>query len=331
MRPRFPSLSLLFGLTFLLQSLCSASATPSARGHQQTAPFDPRALQLLDETLQAYETLDSLQEETVFSSYSWMIVPGSPVHADIPEGLKPQPVARTLTLSVLKANLFRMELKTTDANNKEQTAIWVCDGTTFWTYNSEKNYYTKHPAPHDLAGLAKLPGMDMSAPEVMMLLGQNPFADIQNRFDGARLLPPLHIEGLPSLDGVEIWQEDTTKNLIRLYISPKNHLIYRIVFETLPLSAPHDPSLVGDDVDALAIRRPVSSGDSPSTAFALVCDNKFGPPPGKEPFHFSPPRGALLYQPLSGPQDLLDYLQRNMQRTDLRHMLHGRKAHIVRP
>ncbi|CCW35982.1 hypothetical protein CTKA_01919 [Chthonomonas calidirosea] len=328
---RPPSLGLLFGLAFLLHSLCSANATPLVKGHQQASPFDPKALQLLDETLQTYKMLSSLQEETVFSAYNWMIPPGAPVHADIPDGLKPQSVARTLTLSMLKPNLFRMELKTTDTNNKVQTALWVCDGTTFWTYNSEKNYYTKHPAPSDLAGLAKLPGMDMSAPEVMMLLGQNPFANIQDRFDGARLLPPLHLEGLPPLDGVEIWQEDTTKNLIRLYISPQNHLIYRIVFETLPLSSSHDPSLVGDDVDALAIRRPVSSGDSPSTAFALVCDNKFGSSPTKEAFHFSPPRGALLFQPLNSPQDLLDYLQRNMQKTDLHHMLRGRKARIIRP
>lgn len=321
--------SLLLGLAALLLNFRLTWALPQAK--PQTSPFDPKALQLLSDTLHTYETLDYLQQETVFSSYSWLIVPGAPVRDSIPEGVKPQPVSRTLSLSMLKPNLFRMELKTSDTSHKEQTMLWLCDGATFWTYNSEKNYYTKHDAPHDLSGLSKLPGMDMSAPEVMMLLGQDPFADIQDRFDGARLLPPLHLEGMPTLEGVEIWQEDTTKNLIRLYISPKDHLIYRIVFETLPLSSPHDPALVGDDIDALAIRRPVSSGDTSATAFALVCDNKFGPPPKKELFRFSPPKGALLYQPLDAPQDLLEYLQRNMQKTDLRHMLRGRKAHIIRP
>lgn len=296
------------------------------------SPFDPKALQLLEETTQAYAQRDWLQEKTDFTAYSWIVVPGPSVSEEIPENLKPQPVSRTLTLRMLRPNLFFMELHTVGADKKEETDIWDCDGRTFWTYTSEKNYYTKAPAPPELEGLARLPGMNMSAPEVMMLLNQNPFAHVTERFDGARLLPPFHLEGKPPLLGVELWMAgETTKNLLRLYIDPKTYLIYRVVFETIPTPTPTDPALVGDDVDALAARRPITPTDSSGMAFALVCDNSFADAPKKEQFLFTPPKGALFFQPLDNPQDLLDYLQHNMQRTDLRHMLRGRKLRVVRP
>ncbi len=318
------------------------SATLEALRNAHRAAYDPRALQLLSQMTSAYADLTAFEQKTEFLLLETPIFPpgyvppAAPPKADhlpvdsIDEGTLPHaPTEKLLPYSLhlilAQPNLFRVEsTEITQDSFQGKTAISVSDGKTFWTYDPAKNQYTRDQAPKSWKGFQKLT-LNNTTIELMMVLGYTPFTNVEDQFDSARY------EGFQTVQGAQTdvvclrVASDRQIQELRFFMGTENHLLYRLVVETIPIVKPavmprHDPL---DDLLTHANRAsaqadpaiPVAPGfedPHPIAPFAtpmrirLTLENQFNLDPFIEAktFRYVPPVDASLYQSVDGGNSL---------------------------
>ena len=154
--------------------------------------------------------------------------------------------------------------------------------------------------------------------EMLMLMGVNPFADVEAQTEGVRFA------GRQTIRGVETDVVSMTADLgpqateTRLYIGAADHLLYRLVSETSQKAHPPKRTGVGSPLDELAPEDPgpapdPSGQDGPPPLLGVLmktrvtCDNKIESDPKFDftSFAYQPPAGALyLTNPVEAKKPL---------------------------
>jgi len=309
-------------LTVLALSAWPVLAAQRPQGKESAAnAYEPRALQLLQEMTDAYSRLSALKQETEFTSAMMPLVPlpaeATPVETNAQEeGGTDKPKSRgllntenkldrKLRLSFAAPNRLRLEVEDTDDKGKLQVSRWVCDGKTFWTFNPEKNLFSREKAPGKIRDFAKLAHMTSGSLEVLMLMGVNPFTHVEQQTEAVRYAGQETVLGTET-DVVAMTADlglESTET--RLYIGVEDHLLHRLVSETSQKARATKPSGVGSPLDELAPDDsgplpPANSDGVPSLPGILMksrltCDNKIDTAPQFEfgEFAYQPPADAF--------------------------------------
>lgn len=305
-------------------TICASGvrAQPDAKEARRNT-YEPQALRLLEQMADAYTQLSSLRQETEFRSVIMPLVPlpkdiappagpdagddSGPSKADGKSVLNSEhKLDRKIRLSYAAPNRLRLEVEDTDENGKLQVSQWVCDGKSFWTFNPEKNLFSREQAPKRIRDFAKLAHMTSGSLEVLMLMGVNPFVQVREQTEG------VHLVGRETVLGVMTDVVAMSADLglqateTRLYIGADDHLLYRLVSETSQKPQAPRRSGVGSPLDELA--PPEHAFDpgpqEPAAAPALLgvlmktrvtCDNKIDLDPafGAGAFSYQPPADAF--------------------------------------
>jgi hypothetical protein len=320
--------------------LCLTACARTAGAQTRTA-FEPRALELLRQMVEAYGQLPALDQQTEFFSAIIPLASPSPSLPNQPPG-EAAPAAgkddkpgednklnRTLRLRFARPNRLNMEQKETDmSSGKLVLNQWISDGKRFWTYIGEKNWYTKEKAPGNAAGFARLEHLNSGSLELLMLMGINPFADIKEKADSVRWEGSETVRGVSTDVIVLRTAERFASSEARFYIGKDDHLLRRVVTETTPVQRQTShPGRVGDALDELANDAPlpqpqlppnITSREEPPgaegtpmamTRVSYENDVHSAPNFDADAFTFTIPTGALLY----GPSDLTPKAHRQKQ------------------
>ena len=234
-------------LSLSLRPVCAA--TPTQSKDAARSPYEPQAVQLLREMADAYTRLSSLHQETEFSSEILPVVPlprqtAVPAASDTSGGRNPTNAAssgpftgehkldRQLRLSFAAPNRLRLEVGDADEAGKLQVSRWMCDGKTFWSYNPDKNLFSREKAPGKIRDFAKLAHMTSGSLEILMLMGVNPFAHVEEQTEAVRCAGKETIRGIET-DVVAMSADlGPQATETRLYIGAADRLLYRLVSET---------------------------------------------------------------------------------------------------
>jgi outer membrane lipoprotein-sorting protein len=305
-------------------------------------PYEPRAIQLLQEMAEAYSQLKSLRQSTEFTSEVLPVAPlPSPVNpssehdgapssdssqaAPSPGGLftGEHKLDRQLRLSFAAPNRFKLEVEDTDDNGKLKVSRWVCDGKTFWSYNPEKNLFSREKAPGKIRDFAKLAHMTSGSLEVLMLMGVNPFAQIEDQAQSVKYGGKVTVRGVETeviAMSADLGPQATET---RLYIGVEDHLLYRLVSETSQKPKAPRHAITGSPLNELAPPDPADpeagNPDDLHTIPGLLlksrvtCDNKIESDPIFEvsDFSYQPPADAYyLTNPIEAKKSRLTLAQR---------------------
>jgi len=309
------------GLTAASLALCMACTAqpPSAKKNA----YEPQAIQVLQGMADAYSHLTSLRQETEFVSAITPLIP-LPVDKSIPEepdgsetgALKrggpkdalhsDRKLDKKLRLAFASPNKLRLEVEDADENGKLHVSYWVSDGKTFWTYNPAKNLFSREKAPGKIRDFARLTHMTSGSLEILMLMGVNPFAHVEEQTEGVRYAGKENVRGVVT-DVIAMTADlGATGTETRLYIGAEDHLLYRLVSETTQKALPPKHVGVGSPLDELAPPEPSSQPipgnpeDLPSLPGVLMksrvtYDNKIDLDPkfDSSAFVYQPPADAL--------------------------------------
>lgn len=307
------------------------------------AAYDSHALQLIKQMADAYAQLTTLDQTTEFLVLRTPFLTEKekekrdkalpvPEEGTLPRVPVEKPLGRTVHLMLSAPNHLRIETTDTGDGAKLQTFDSVCDGKVFWTFDSVKNLYTRERAPRQMRDFQKIT-LSNTTLELMMVIGINPFTDIENQFDGAKY------EGLHDVRGVQTdlvtltSLSDDKVQLMHFYIGTEDLLLHRLIVESTPIVRPmvrpvHDP------LDDLLVRpktpppstepsTTTSKETSPTVAPGFEDPHPIAPPAGptfmritvdnfitpnplftEKAFQYEPPQGARLYQGVAGSNDL---------------------------
>lgn len=294
-----------------------------AQGRENTS-YDPRALKLLQQMVETYASLSSLQQKT---EYYAALTPLNPPPQDpqkspsnttsaAPGSTTSQPAAQeqklTTTLRLVYAAPNRLLMERTEESpltGKPVVSRWISDGKTFWSYSEEKNWYTKEPTPGRLRDFSKLTTLNTGCMELMMLMGVNPFANVKNLADSIFCDSPTTLHDVPTEVVVLRSETEAFVTEARFYIGKADSLLRRLAIETKPVTAQAArPGVVGDALDELAELAPSTSPppdpNDPNASTVVpqksryVCDNILTAPSfDAQTFAFKIPPGALLHEP----------------------------------
>jgi hypothetical protein len=321
-------------------SLCSLPA-PAQTPAGQHSDYDPRALQLLNDMADAYAHLEALDQESVFSSSITPLPPPGvkPTEAEMAKlkaaeeddsagldsqggavmpGTGKRPSERRLRLLIERPN--RLLLESQQSNSATGKMQWVSDGKTFWTYNQSRNAYTRENAPAHLHDFLKLSNLNSGSLELLMVLGLNPFTDLQSKVDSFQYAGTAVVRGVPTEVVMLKMASKIEATESRFYIGKDDHLLYRMVTETAPVLTVLPSGKVGDPLDELLDDNPppsapsasdpskpsdpddpnADSGSVPMVKRRIAYDNLIATHPefGPQTFAFQIPPSALLYQPI---------------------------------
>ncbi|HLJ54502.1 MAG TPA: DUF2092 domain-containing protein [Chthonomonadaceae bacterium] len=249
-------------------SLCSALACAvialgSPSGARQATPggYDPEAIRLLQQMADTYAHLTALKQDTEFASVITPLAPVATPPAAAPprDGAVPPAIGsekkldKMLHLSYAAPNRLRLDVEDRDDDGKIAVSTWASDGKSFWTYNPEKNLFSREKAPGRLHDFAKLPHMTSGSLEVLMLMGVNPFAGVEEQTESVRSQGRETVRGVAT-DVVSMRADlGGAATETRLYIGAEDHLLYRVVSETVPkVKPPRRPLAAGSPLDELA-------------------------------------------------------------------------------
>ncbi|HZO88554.1 MAG TPA: DUF2092 domain-containing protein [Chthonomonadaceae bacterium] len=361
-------LALWIAVGLMGQGAWAASAEEQGAPSGTRPDFEPRALQLLQQMADTYAHLPALSQETVFTSSITPVTPPPPPGGKAPPAAptggnaaseakgtaaalpatKTQEDPRRLRLLVQRPNRLLLELRQVDpTTRKPMITQWVSDGKTFWTYSEEKNAYTKEKAPGQLRDFLRLPNLNSGSLELLMILGLNPFADLQSKVDSARYEGEEEVRGVPTeVVALRIAAPGSVTET-RLYIGKQDLLLRRLVTETTPILTYNTPGKIGDPLDELLDDAPLpaepptpklpgpgglpAADDSDTLSDSILpvktritYDNLIVAHPafGPQEFAFAIPAGALLYQPF----DPNKYPRAVARRDDLREIIKSLKS-----
>ena len=350
---RFALPALAFAGTAACVSVPASAQTLAELRAARKAAYDPRALLLLKQMADAYAHVTELDQQTVFYALQTPLIPkpkskapgaGAVSSADghktvdgpadgayagtLPHTPVDKPLGRTVRLLVDTPNHLRLETTETAEGRslpepQRRSATARYSGLTI----PRKNWYTKEKAPKNLRDFQKL-ALNNTTLEMMMLIGMNPFGDVENQFDAAKCEGVQDIYGLPvEVVVLRSVSEQQTQEL-RFYIGRDDLLLHRLVVESTPAVREMAPP-VRDPLDDYAARPlpppqtadqsgnagiPVAPGFEDPHPLAppgvpmktrLTCENRinYAPRFDYETFRFEPPQGASLYNSVNGSGD----------------------------
>lgn len=328
-REWLPPLVLIVGMGGLFGTLPGVAAQTRAG---EAPAFDARALQLLRQMADTYARLPALEQQTEFSS---ALIPLQPIKAPAsprapasggesgaeagppPSGETPtlpgramtgeQKLKRRLHLMYASPNRLFVELQETNSTQeKPVVSQWISDGKQFWTYSQEKRQYTQEKAPAHIHDFQKLSHLNSGSLELLMLIGLNPFANLQEAVDSVRYAGTETVQGVPT-EVVTLRTDSALESTeARLYIGREDSLLRRLVVETTPVNTPAGgtPGIVGDSLDELVREAPpATDAPSPSTAPPMKTRVSYEniltthPQFGALTFTFNIPKDTTLYVP----------------------------------
>ena len=261
------SKSLTLSGRLLSLSLC-LSLVPQIVPGQATAPpvvIDPKAIRILKEMTERYSKLTSFKQVTSYSSVSFPINP-----EEISEVPKPSTVstnqrsdAKTLSethelisnetdsalkrdrnldnsvgLSYKSPNRLRLEFSFLGDKGKRETQSRICDGKILWSFDSEKNLYSKIKAPKYLRDILRVGKQTEGTLELAMLMGIDPFADTLKNSLGVHCVGRERIADQQA-DIVSIATRTDKQDVqTRLFIGAESKLLLKMQVETAPLEKP---------------------------------------------------------------------------------------------
>lgn len=291
---------LYFSIFLLVSTSILTNASPNQDNKQS---FDPAAIKILQSMSDTYAHLPDLNQTSRYVSLSWPATgsgfPPPPPGIEAKKQ-KLETLLRVFHVEMAKPNLLHISIlfPATDTGNLVLQQEFVSDGKYFWTYLKSKNVYTQDKVPVHLDDFVKLNSMEAPTPEVVMMLGVNPFQPITDSFQSAQLLDSARVDNVQT-DVVQLYQKSSVHlTRITLFVGAEDHLLYRIVYESRPAPIERNPALVGDPLDALVKSgRGIPNNDLQVNITRLTCSNSFSPGVNREAFQFHIPQGALLSQP----------------------------------
>lgn len=323
---------------------------------------DPRARQVLAHMAEVYRTLESFSARTNFYSETIPFTPGDSPFAPLerpkedkspvkPTGQEsppskeesskdPQPpindptgekanatrikMPRSIRFLFMRPNRFRLELKDEIGDGAQPLLYqWVCDGKEFFTTLPERNFFTREKAPTRLADFVKVERMNLSSWDVLMVLGVNPFENLEEIMDTVQYGGTETIRKVETEVVIMRWASPQKEVEYRFYVGKADGLLRRVIQEELPITGPPEPGKVGDALDELAdvaqpqpieppasltpeekeiLLQPPSSNRPLPHAFKtrIIYDYSLERIAQNEPdpFVFTPPKDAWLYGPV---------------------------------
>ncbi len=305
--------------------------------------FDPRASLVLKRMGEAYSRLgacdlhiaissaliplDAVPDSTALSTTN---VNPTPFHVD-ESTLRPQ---TQLHLAFRQSNRLLMDTVQPDpVTGKNYDLRWVCDGQYFWSYTGSKNIYTREKAPSNIHDFSRLEYLNSGTLELILLIGPNPFADLQQSVDSAHMADDALVRGIPTEVVRLQFETPLEKSEIRLYIGKADSLLYRMEIASIPITPYDGPIKVGSKLDGLLdASKPKPSQQDYDPSNPGMPDPSAQPPPkphksfgsftrfendldlspsfANDTFTFTPPKGSLMLGGVAGPVKRLTMKQR---------------------
>ncbi len=321
---------------------------------------DPRARLVIARMADAYRSLKTFSARTNFYSETIAFTPGNspfapleapkegkekdtlanppiapkevtpPKDSAIPAtdttGEKPNPtriqMPRSIRFLYAQPNRFRLELKD-EGTGQPMNYQWVCDGKEFFTTMPERNFYTREKAPSRLADFVKMDRMNLSSWDVLMIMGVNPFENLDEIMDSVQYggVETIHKETTEVV--IMRWSSPQKEVEYRFYVGKEDGLLRRVIQEELPITGPPEPGKVGDALDELADIGQAQPVEPPAGLTPEEREVSLQPPPmsravsrafktriiydyilerdtkkEEDPFVFTPPKDAWLYGPV---------------------------------
>ena len=257
---------------------------------------EERAITLLKEMASAYAQLPGYEQKTEFSSAQISFLPPptpfgrplppseDPLEEDAPKETTLPPsdgtplppkkprlkkTGRTLSLTYASPNLLRVEMEQPDSSEGGTTKhVWVGDGKILWSEDPEQKYYLREKSPRNLSDFTRLSSFNLTTLEFLMLAGVNPFESVKQDSDEVRALGSSIVRGRETEVVLLKSHDGTSDTEVRLYIGKADHLLHRVVMDTLPVYTPQGIGKVGDALDELVdqldaplIQAPVQNSD----------------------------------------------------------------------
>ncbi|MBC7526355.1 MAG: hypothetical protein H7308_02290 [Chthonomonadaceae bacterium] len=240
---------------------------------------EERAMALLKDMASTYAQLPEYDQKTEFSS---ALIPFSPpptplgrpvpptedpLEEDAPKEIALSPsdgtpppskkprlkkTGRTLSLTYASPNLLRVEMEQPDSSEGGTVKhVWVGDGKILWSEDPEQKFYLREKSPRKLNDFTRLSSLNLTTLEFLMLAGVNPFERVKQDSDEVRALGSSVIRGRET-EVVFLKSHDSTADTeVKLYIGKADHLLHRVVMDTIPVYTPQGVGKVGDALDEL--------------------------------------------------------------------------------
>jgi len=265
-------------------------------------------------------------------------------------------VYRTVEMQYVQPNLLRITDSLRGETDLMQIPTWDSDGKNFYSFvpysHGQHVVYTQEKAPRNIREFAKLQNIDSGTLELVMLMGINPFHNLNSEEASVHILDPVTVRGVPT-DVVSILSSTPRERIqVKLYIGHEDHMLHRFTTDTTP-TGPEGAVRIGDSLDeqediqnggATSARgsdpnnpleeNEIGGGSRQSmTAIHTVYDNVVIPVTHveAETFEFKPPENAAIFRP-AGSKVVIDPNSKRLM--DIIHkskQAHGKPIHDVKP
>ena len=246
-------------------SLCLSLVPRIVPGQTPALPvvIEPKAVRILKEMTERYSKLTSFKQVTSYSSIALPINPEeisdvpTPSAVSInqrkdanasPETLelisnetdnalkKERSLDRSISLSYRSPNRLRMEFSFLGDKGKTETQSRICDGKILWSFDSEKNLYSKIKAPKYLRDILRVGKQTDGTLELAMLMGIDPFAETLKNTLGVHCVGREQIaDQLADIVSIAT-RTDKQDVQTRLFIGAESKLLLKMQVETTPLA-----------------------------------------------------------------------------------------------
>ncbi len=169
------------------------------------------------------------------------------------DDVKTRRTYRVVHLTYATPNLLTVTDKAPDENDPTRFAQWVCDGKLFSAFvphahGSEDLLYTQEKAPRSIRQFPNLQYLSSSGIELVMMMGVNPFSNLNAETVDLSMDPPKVIRQVPT--EVVVMSSVARRQLttLHMYIGKADHLLYRLETDVTPLDKSGSVR-IGDAID----------------------------------------------------------------------------------
>lgn len=241
-------------------SLCLSLAPQIVSGQAPALPvvIEPKAVRILKEMTERYSKLTSFKQVTSYSSIALPINPEEVSDVPMPSVVsenqrnaaqppelnsnetdmalkREKSLDNSVNLSYKSPNRLRLEFSFLGDKGKTETQSRICDGKILWSFDSEKNLYSKIKAPKYLRDILRVGKQTDGTLELAMLMGIDPFADTLKNSLGVRCVGREQIADQQA-DIVSIATRTDKQDVqTRLFIGTESKLLLKMQVETAPL------------------------------------------------------------------------------------------------
>lgn len=369
----------LLSASAMIHPLCAATGQVSLPREIKKAAVDATAMQVLQRMADTYAHLPSLHQKSLYSAeikntdvtkekadpqaaadkaQSTGSDATAPTQGKVEAGASDDDPNRETYRSVEMLYTGPNLLKITDTirgdTNPVNVSAWVCDGKSFYAYEphshgTDSPVFTQEKAPRNLRAFQNLQFLDAGSLELVMMMGINPFQNLNTDVATARLLPQTTVRNA-TVDVVSIDSVNPREHVVlKLYIGTEDHLLRRFVSDTTPTKE-DGVARIGDALDEMDAdpnnssashgKATQTTGENPadiptraSAAVHTVYDNITLPlgDVSTAAFAFKPPDGSSLFRPLGSKQAIDPNSKRLMDIIKKSKNAHGKAVHDVKP